>query len=222
MLLIGSAKPHGTSTSEALGTQLMASLATRGVEGEVRFVSRVTHSDTTLARFVAELRTHELLVIASPIYIDALPALVTMTLEAIAADRAGTGEPPPLTVALILNCGFPEARHTSVARTITSLFARKARARWAGALQLGGGGVINGRRLEQIGHITAHLPTLLDDAATSLAEGRCLSPVTREAFSEPLMPAALYMMAGDAGWLWTSLHENALTRLWQRPAEARV
>lgn len=65
-------------------------------------------------------------------------------------------------------------------------------------------------------------PPLLDDAAASLAEGRCLSPVTREAFSEPLMPAALCMMAGDAGWLWTSLHENALTRLWQRPAEARV
>ena len=222
LLLIGSAKPHGTSTSEALGTQLMASLATRGVEGEVRLVSRVTHSDTTLARFAAELRTHELLVIASPIYIDALPALVTKTLEAIAADRAGIREPPPLTVALILNCGFPEARHTSVARTITALFARTARARWAGALQLGGGGVINGRRLEQIGHLAAHLPPLLDDAAASLAEGRCLSPVTREAFSEPLMPAALYMMAGDAGWLWTSLHENSLTRLWQRPAEARV
>jgi hypothetical protein len=220
LLLVGSAKPQGTSTSQVLGTELLQSLAARGVETEVRFVSRVTHSATTLAKFVAEVRTHQLLIVASPIYIDALPALVTKALEAIATDRTTSGELPELTVAMILNCGFPEARHASVARTIGALFARKAKARWAGALQLGCGGMINGRSLGQVGHLAAHLPTLLSAAAASLAEGRSISPETRDEFREPLMPTALYVLAGDAGWLWTSLHEGALTRLWQRPAEA--
>jgi hypothetical protein len=32
------------------------------------------------------------------------------------------------------------------------------------------------------------------------------------------MPTALYMAAGDAGWIWTASHEGALTKLWHRPA----
>jgi len=101
---------------------------------------------------VAEVRRHELLVIASPIRIDALPALVTRTLEAILADRECVDEAPPLTVLLLLDCGFPESRHASVAATIGVLFARRVRARWAGALQVGAGAVIHGRPLAEAGH----------------------------------------------------------------------
>lgn len=220
LLLIGSSKPRGTSTSEALGTHLMEQLALRGVVGEARHVHREAHSEESLRQFVADVRQHDLLIIASPIYIDSLPALVTRTLEAIADDRTGDPDAPPLTVAMILNCGFPESRHAAVARTIGALFARATGARWAGALQLGGGGVIHGRPLEEVGHLAQHLPALLSEAAAALSVGQAIPPETREEFKEPLMPTALYMAAGDAGWLWTASHEGALTRLWERPAVA--
>ncbi|MDZ7632007.1 MAG: hypothetical protein U5K74_11855 [Gemmatimonadaceae bacterium] len=220
MLLVGSAKARGTSTSETLGTQLMEQLAMRGVEGSVRHIQLVAHSSDTLRDFVTEVRQHDLLVIAAPIYIDALPALVTRALEALAEDRATDPDAPPLTVAMLLNCGFPESRHAAVARTIGALFARTAGARWAGALQLGGGGVIHGRPLAEAGHVVQHLPALLDDTAAALAAGQSIAPETRESFKEPLMPTAVYMAAGDAGWLWTATHEGALTRMWERPAEA--
>ena len=219
MLLVGSAKPRGASTSELLGTHFMERLALRGVEGEMRFVARETHSDETLAAFVADLRTQQLLIIASPVYIDSLPALVTRTLEAIVADRATLVNPPPLTVAMVLNCGFPEARHTSVARTIGALFARTARARWAGALQLGGGALIHGEELDSVARLAAHLVPLLDDAAASLAEGRSIPPETREEFRAQLISSDRFLDAGDAAWLWTVRHESALTRHWTRPAE---
>ncbi len=222
MLLVGSAKPRGSSTSESLGQQLMEQLAMRGIEGEVRHVQRETHSAESLQAFVAALRECDLLVIASPIYIDALPSLVTRVLEAILADRAADPSPPPLTLAMVLNCGFPEARHASVARTIGALFARKSRVRWAGALQLGGGGLIHGRQLVQIGHVAHHLSPLLDEAAAALAAGEAIPPETREEFKEPLLPTDLYIAAGDAAWLWTATHEGALTRLWERPAVAEA
>lgn len=222
MLLVGSAKPRGASTSELLGTSLMERLALRGVEGDVRLVARETHSPDTLAQFVRDLRTHQLLIIASPVYIDALPALVTRTLEAIVADRATLDNPPPLTIAMVLNCGFPESRHTSVARTIGALFARTAKARWAGALQLGGGALIHGEQMDSISRLAAHLAPLLDDAASFLAEGRAIPPETREEFREQLISSSLYVAAGDVAWLWTARHQGALTKLWERPAESVV
>lgn len=220
LLLVGSAKARGTSTSETLGTLLMEQLAMRGVEGAVRHVQLETHSADTLRDFVRELRGYDLLVVATPVYFDALPALVTQLFEAVANDRAHDAEAPPLTLAMILNCGFPESRHASVARTIGALVAKAAGMRWAGALQLGGGGVIHGRPLEEAGHVVQHLPALLDDAAAALAAGTSIAPETREEFKAPLMPTALYMAAGDAAWLWTATHEGALTRLWERPADA--
>ena len=218
ILLVGSGKPTGTSTSESLGHTLMAGLQKRGVQVETRYVVRVTHSPEMLQDFVEEVRTADLLLIASPIYIDALPAPVTKTLEAIAADRADLAGCSPLTVAMVLNCGFPESRHTSVARTIGALFARAVGARWAGALQLGGGAAVNGQSLDEAGRMVAHLPQLLDDAAASLSHGRALAQHTQEAFRQQLMPTALYMAAGDAGWIWSASHEGALTKLWDRPA----
>jgi multimeric flavodoxin WrbA len=218
LLLVGSGKPHGTSTSESLGGSLALALRSRGVEVDTRYVARVTHSDERLQEFVQEVRTCDLLLVASPVYIDALPALVTKAFEAIATDRADAAMQSPLSVAMLLNCGFPESRHAAVARTIGALFAGQIGARWAGALQLGGGGAVHGQPLEEAGRVVSHIPQLLDDAAASLANGHAIAQQTIESFRQQLMPTALYMAAGDAGWIWTASHEGALTKLWHRPA----
>lgn len=221
MLLIGSAKPRGSSTSEALGRELLTRLERAGVSTTVHWVQRDAHSTAGLAALTADVRAHDLLVISAPLYIDSLPSLVTRALEAVAADRRALAEPPPLTVAAIINCGFPEARHGSVASAICALFAREAGARWAGALQLGGGGALDGRSLEGAGGLAQHLPAAMDAAAESLSTGRALPAASLAAFRRPLMPTALYIAAADAGWLWSAAHEGALTRLWRRPAERR-
>lgn len=218
LLLIGSAKPHGTSTSESLGMELLEQLAMQGIIGQMRYLHRDAHSVEGLRSLVAEVRRHPLLILATPIYIDALPSLATRALEWIADDRATQTPPPPLSVAMILNCGFPESRHAAVARTVGALFARNVHARWAGALQLGGGGAIAGRPLTEVGGMAVHLSEALRDAAVALARGEAIPASVRDAFQRPLMPTSLYMAAGDAGWLWTAAHEGSLTKLWQRPA----
>jgi multimeric flavodoxin WrbA len=220
LLLVGSAKPRGTSTSEALGHEMLARLKARGIATITRWVQHDAHSAHGLAALAADARTHDLLVIATPLYIDSLPSLVTRALEAIAADRLSLASPPPLTVALIVNCGFPEARHCSVAAAICALFARATGARWAGALQLGGGGTVDGRSLSEAGGVVRHLPAALDKACAMLADGRAIPPESLAAFRQALMPTTLYMAAGDAGWLWTAAHEGALMKLWRRPYAA--
>ncbi len=222
LLLVGSAKPHGTSTSESLGAALLDGLAAHGVPASTRYVQRDAHSPEGLARLVAEVRAHDLLVLASPVYFDAYPSLVTRAMEAIAADRGARAEPPPLTVAALLNCGFPEAHHAAVARNIAALFARQVGARPPGALQLGGGGALHGRPLREAGHMVAHVRAAIAQAAEALARGRAIPPEARDAVARPLMPLLLYMAAGDAGWLWTAAHERTLTKLWAKPYRART
>lgn len=217
LLLVGSAKPRGLSTSEALGHELLARLEARGIATTTRWVQHDAHSAHGLAALTAAVRSHDLLVVATPLYIDALPSLVTRSLEAIAADRQSLASAPPLTVAMIVNCGFPEARHCSVASAIGALFARTTGARWAGALQLGGGGTVGGRSLREAGSVVRHLSDALDMACAILADGRAIPPESMATFRQPLMPTALYMAAGNAGWLWTTAHEGALTKLWSRP-----
>jgi multimeric flavodoxin WrbA len=217
LLLVGSAKPRGASTSEALGRELLARLEARGLATSTRWVQHDAHSAHGLAALTAAARTHDLLVIATPLYIDTLPSLVIRSLEAIAADRRSLASAPPLTVAMILNCGFPEARHCSVASAIGALFARETGARWAGALQLGGGGVLGGRPLREAGNVVRHLIDALDKACAMLIDGRAIPPASMAAFRQPLIPTTLYMAMGNAGWLWTTAHERALTKLWRRP-----
>jgi hypothetical protein len=221
LVLVGSAKPRGESSSEALAMELMERLALRGMEGEVRYVQELR--DTAgLDRLAEQVREVDLLVIASPVYIDALPWLVTRALEAVRDDRVAHERRRPLSVAMLLNCGFPEARHASVARTIGALFARDGYATWAGALQLGGGGLVGGRALAAGNPLLHRIAPALDDAANSLAGGERLSDYAIQLMQEPLMPALAYRALADAGWLWTAAHEGALGRLWATPASGSV
>jgi hypothetical protein len=197
--------------------ELLERLAMHGVAGELRFVARDAHTDDGLAALVAAARAVDLLVIATPVYIDALPWLVTRALEAIAADRRDASA-PPLTVVLLTNCGFPEAWHAAVSRTIAALFARDAHALWAGALQLGGGEVLQGRALAEAGGLVRHLANALDAAAEALACGDRLTDGTIAAFQQPLMPVPLYMAAGDAGWIWAAAKAGAVGDLLRKPA----
>ena len=220
LLLIGSAKPRGRSTSEALGQALMERLALHGVGAQLSHVHRDAHDAAGLARLAAAVREVDLLVLATPVYVDSLPSLLTAALEAIADDRRRTPTPRPLMVTMLVNCGFPEARQASVARTIGALFARDAQACWAGALQLGEGGMIDGRAIDGTNPLLDRLSPLLDDAAESLARGERLTDAAVQGFQEPLMPRLAYAIAADTGWLWTAAHASAVTRLWQRPADA--
>jgi multimeric flavodoxin WrbA len=215
--VVGSAKPRGASTSESLAIDLLERLAMHGVEGDIRHVHREAHDLRTLATLVAAVRDVDLLVIAAPVYIDSLPWLVTRLLEAIADDRASLPAARPLAVTMLLNCGFPEARHAAVARTIGALFARDAKAHWAGALQLGAGEAIHGRPLVDAGVLGRRLMPALDAAAAALAAGERLSDEAVMAFQVPQMPIPLYMMAGDAQWLWSATHEGTVKDLWARP-----
>jgi hypothetical protein len=198
LLLVGSAKASGASTSESLGRYLLDELQRRGVRTTTLTVNRSVKGDQT--ELLTALRDIDLFILATPLYVDSFPSLVIRTLESIAAARSDAPAPRPCAFAMVINCGFPEASQCDTAIAMAKLFARQARFEWAGGLAMGEGGAIDGRRLEELGGLTRHLRAALDLAAASLADGQAIGAEAISGMARRLMPSAIYTLAGNVGW----------------------
>ncbi len=200
VLLVGSPKPTGTSTSEVLGRELA------GAGAQVHFVTEVIH-DT--GRCADDALGADLFVLAAPLYIDSLPFLVTRALERVANRAAGRAARPRF--AAVINCGFPEAEQCIPALQIARQFAAEAGMRWAGGLAVGGGGMIGGKSLQAMGRVAARVRAGLEAAAVSLRRGEGIPASAILECATPLIAPWIYRGAVNLGW-WRQARRNGLSR----------
>jgi hypothetical protein len=217
LFLIGSAKPAGESTSEALATYLAQRLEQQCVPTAIAHVARVLRTETRTVELLQAVDAADLFVLAFPLYVDALPYLATAALERIAAHRLTQPSPTPAAFLAIANCGFPEAHHNDTALAVCEQFAAAAGFCWAGGLALGAGGAINGRSLAQAGGLVRHVVRALDLAAAALAAGQPAPPEAVALLARPMMPLRAYTFVGDLGWRMQARRHGAYRRLRARP-----
>lgn len=214
VLWVGSAKPAGTSTSEALGTALLRRLEASGWECRTLHAAKVTKLGRAGSpELVAAARTASVLIVASPVYIDCLPALVLKGLAEV-VDGVHDGDAPA--VLPIVQCGFPEATHTRLAVELVACAASQAGIPWAGHLALGGGGFINGSEIDSAPRYR-RLRAALDRVAEALVAGHHVPPDLTTSLSAPFVNPTVYRWLGNMGWLTGSVRRGSLTGLWQRP-----
>ena len=216
VLLVGSAKPAGTSTSEALGRYLCARLSERGVATTVLFVGRSSRANAEV-KLSAALAEADLFVLATPLYVDSLPYLVIRALEHLS--RPSSPRRPQCSFAALINCGFPEVEQCRTALDITRAFARRTGLAWAGGLALSEGGAIDGRPLEELGGLGRHVRAALDCAAAALAEGRPVPSTASEQLARRLMPARVYTFIGNLGWRRRAARNRVGSTLDAKPFE---
>jgi len=205
-ILVGSAKARGTSASENIAHALAARLTGAGVATEIRFATEVLHDAST--GLTAALAAADLLVLVTPLYVDALPALVTHTLELVA--RRATPDAWPPAFAMVVQCGFPEPEQTRLALRIARRFCAESGRRWAGGLPLGGGGAVRPTpALDQQHGPAEHVKRALDAAAPALARGDDVPAEALELIVTSPLPDALYRVLGN--WSWRhQAHRNGL------------
>ncbi len=214
VLWVGSAKPHRTSTSEALGTALTRRLESRGWECRTVRAPKVTKLGRDGSpELVGVTRSASLLIVASPVYVDCLPALVLKGLGDL-VDATVIGAGPALLP--IIQCGFPEATHTRLAVEVLAHAASSAGWAWAGHLALGAGGFIDGADIDASRRFHK-LQQAFDQVADALDAGDPVPAELTSALSAPLLNPTVYRWAGDVGWLAQAMRHGALTELWQRP-----
>lgn len=217
VLLIGSAKREGESTSAALGSYLSARLQAQGVAITTLTVHRALRTPERTVAMLDAINACDLLILAFPLYVDTLPALMTQALERIAEHRrVATYVHTPWLLA-IANCGFPEAAHNDVALEICRNFATATGMRWAGGLALGAGGAVNGQPVSERG-MTHNVARALDLTADALLTGQPAPPAALALTRTPLMPNRFYTLMGNLGWrqmafsngVWRQLHAQPL------------
>jgi len=212
VLLVGSAKPGGTSTSESIGAYLMTRLERRGVATTVRHVGR-SHTPRAIDSLLVSLLEADLIVLATPLYVDSLPYLVTRTCERLLRERRTA----PGALAAIVNCGFPEASQCNTALAILRCFAARAGLEWAGGLAVGGGATLDGCALADAGPIFRRLRESLEESAGALAHGQPIPMRAVALASQPIVPARVYTAMGRLGWYKRAARNGVLLRLGARP-----
>jgi hypothetical protein len=181
LLIVGSPKTKEPSTSGVLGGYLLDRLKERGWETESLTLRASLNRPEGQADLLSAVERAGLILLAFPLYVDALPYLVTKALAVMAAHRRAVGDRAPQRVVAIVNSGFPETHQNSVALAICGEFASQSGFTWAGGLALGGGGAIGGQPLtgtKRSGSPVKHVIGALEMTAAALAEGL---PVPAEA-----------------------------------------
>ena len=218
LLLVGSAKKN-TSTSESLGTYLLEQLRTEGFTTETLFIHKVLRSDKGRGRLLEATRKADIIVIASPLYIDSLPYVVIRGMELIAKDRQGKKNQPRQRLLCIVNCGFPEAHQNDAALAMCRQFAREAGFQWSGGLALGAGEAIGGRPLFKVKGMARNVIKSLDLIADALAAGTSVPQEAIKKRAKLFVPNWLYILFGTIGWKWQAKKHGAYKKLNDRPYE---
>lgn len=169
LLLVGS--PRGKrSTSTSVGRYLMNFLEQKGIDTETLWINRQVVSDERLHEMLDAVDHADIVILTAPLYDDCQPAIVTKTMEAIAAQQKFIEKKRFFP---IINCGFPEPEQiTAVAIAIYHKFAISVGFKWAGSLAIGGGEILQGsagKSLDDLGKIAGKVKKSLDEIAQALA-----------------------------------------------------
>jgi len=215
LLWIGSAKPSGTSTSEALGTFMLEQLEARGWTRDTIHVARsVRLLRDGIDRLVEAIHRADLIIIASPVYVDCLPALVLRGLEQL---REATFDAHPRAMLPIVQGGFPEVEHTAIALEILADHAQHLGWHWAGHLAMGGGGMVQPEALSKGAGRLYHQLIALDTAINALDAGLPVPPEATEEFAKLAVSKRLYRTFGQLDWVRRAISKRAFLNLWDHP-----
>jgi hypothetical protein len=207
-LLVGS--PRGlASTSESLGSYLLQRLGENGLQTEKAYVTWSLTSDRSREALIRLVHTSDLLILAFPLYADSLPSRVVAALELIAERRRTENVPKRQRLMAIVNSGFPEARQNDTALAICRRFAEEAGIDWAGGLALGGGPMIAGRPLSDMGGGVRNVTKALDLTAAAIAQGEPVPKEAADLMAKPKVPSRLFC------WMYVRM----ANRRWNRRIE---
>jgi hypothetical protein len=215
VLLVGSPKGPN-STSNSLGIYLAERLQENGVSYEKVYLSQSLCSEEKQSSMLKLVDKSDLIILAFPLYVDSLHSQVIKTLELIAEHQKGKRNLNKKSLVAISNSGFPEAKHNNIALEVCRIFAKQVGFTYAGGLAMGGGGMISGRPLEEVGGAARNQIKALQISADALAKGEDI-PETAVALMAKLgIPKWMYTWMGNHG-LKKETKKNKVRSMYAQP-----
>jgi hypothetical protein len=219
VLLVGSPKGPN-STSNSLGTYLLEKLEQQGLASEKAYINQSLGTDEKQAAMLRHVDESDLIILAFPLYVDSLHSQVIKTLELIAEHEKGKRDLCKKNLVAIANSGFPEAKHNNIALNVCRIFAQQVGFTWAGGIAMGGGGMISGRPLNELGGMVRNQKKALEIAADSLAKGEAIPEKAAVLISKIGIPKWMYIWMGNRGWKQEAKEHIAVKKMYNKPFNA--
>ncbi len=201
LLIVGSPKIKDRSTSSILGEYLTGVLAAKGWESEKLTLKASLNREKGKKELCTAVDRADLIILAFPLYIDALPYLATKALEVISRHLESRESGRPCGLFTLVNNGFPEAHQNALALAICRSFAEQSGISWAGGLAMGAGEMIGGGKLltqtRRSGPPIKHVIEALDRVGEDLAEGRVVLSQAQRLISKVPIP-----VVSSGIWRW--------------------
>jgi hypothetical protein len=199
----------------------MEKLAEKGVQWETAYTYRLTKSAEKQEQFLDAVDRADILVLASPLYIDSIPSYTIKAMESVNERRKSQNDARTQSLFVIINCGFPEASQNKVALLIYRQFARELDIEWAGGAMIGWGMAIGSRPLKDIGGMVRNLKKGLDLAADALVEHKSVPEEVETLTSKPFLPIFLVKFLtvrfGKFFWNKEAKKNEATKHMYDRP-----
>lgn len=206
LLIVGSPKIKHRSTSSILGEYLIEIMKSGGWKTEVLTLKGSLNREKGQVELCSAVDRSDLIILAFPLYIDALPYLVTKAFEVIARHKNTLRVKKPQSIFTIINNGFPEFHQNALALAICRFFADQCGISWAGALAMGAGEAIGGEqeltKTKRSGPPVKHIIEALDKAGADLAKGSAVSLNVQSLISKTPIPIVPF---GIWRWIFTKL-----------------
>lgn len=209
LALVGSPNPKGTS--QRLAHYLADGMTARGGSARVINLTQAVRHAARWPELIEAYADADEIALVAPLYVDALPAEMTLALERLVTERTAARG-----LFAFMQCGFLEAEQNDTGLAICRLFARDAGLHWRGALALGGGGAMNGQPLKPHGPLVNPLRAM-ELTLDAVAAGQDLPPEAIALMRRPLMPRWLYMAFANLGMLDGARRHGNLFRVNARP-----
>ena len=215
-LLVGSPKGPN-STSNSLGTFLLEKLQEKGIATQKTYLCQNLGSEEKKAKLLKLVDQSDLIILAFPLYVDCLHTTAIETLELIAEHEKSKRQKSTKSFVAIANSGFPEAIHNSKALEVCRLFAKQVGFEWAGGLAMGGGGMISGQPLTEMGGQVRNQTKALAIAAEALANGEPIPESAVVSMSKLGFPKLIYTWMGNRNWKQQAKKNISIKEMYNQP-----
>ena len=190
LCISGSPKPTRSTGAARCGTWVRA-LFSKGVEATAIELKDALRSGDGRADLRAGFLSADIAVLAFPIQVDTVPALVVEGLEEVFAATARRS--PPARLFAVVNSGFHEAWHCGVAVDVCRHFAEACKLDRAGSLSIAMGGIIDGDPVETC-RLAKGVLQGISLAADDLAAGKAVRERAVQLAERPMIPLWLYTL----------------------------
>ena len=169
LLLVGS--PRGThSTSYSVGAYLGDRLVQKGYEQDVKVLYDYISDESKLPELIDAINSSDFITLAFPLYIDTFPAGIISIMEHIARERKKDQNLKQPRFFCIVNSGYPEKQQSNNVILSTKLFADRCKFKWYGNIVIGGGPLIDGKKVNKLGLLGSLIKTM-NLISESIAKG---------------------------------------------------